>query len=309
MLKVGLILYSVRQAMATDTMGTLEEVVKLGYKNLEVCNHNATIDSGIGFGVGAEEIKAVFDKYGSKVVSAHVFPVEKANLQEVIEYNAVLGNKNIVCPNGRFSTYDDLMRQCEFFNSVGKLCGEAGMTYLYHNHSHEFRTIGGKTVMDLMIENTDPKYLSLELDTYWTMRAGLDPVETMKKFGKRIKLLHQKDFPFDSTAPINTLGFGDLELLEPIGTDGESMYARMQAQGTPMAQQQTEEQKMQRLSSFTEIGTGIMRIQDIIDASNEYTDAEYIILEQDATRLSSELESIKISMDAFKKFDGISWDN
>jgi sugar phosphate isomerase/epimerase len=311
-MKVGLILYSVRRAMVKDTIETIEEVVKLGYKNLEVCNHNAAEDSGIGFGVSAEEVKAIFDKYGAKVISAHIFPFEKANLDEVFRYNNVLGNKNLVCPNGRFSTYDNIMKQCEFFNKVGKMCYESGFKFLYHNHSHEFRKINDKTIIDHLVENTDPKYLALELDTYWTMRAGLDPTEILKKYGKRIKLLHQKDFPFDSASPINILGFGDLNIKEgeAYGTDGDSMYARMKASGGVLQRpEQTEEERMKYLSAFTEIGTGIMRIQDIINKANEYTDSEYIILEQDATRLPSELESIKVSMDAFRKFTGISWDS
>ena len=311
MIKVGLILYSVRQTMAGDTLGTVEEVAKLGYKNLEVCNHNAALDNGIGFGVGAEEIKSIFDKYGSRVVSAHIFPFEKADLRAVIEYNRILGNKNLVCPNGRFFSYDDMMRQCEFFNKVGKICHEEGMTYLYHNHTQEYRKLNDKTVLDIMVENTDPAYLSLELDTYWTMRAGMDPIEMMKKYGKRIKLLHQKDFPFDSTAPINMLGFGDVNIKEgeAYGTDGDSMYAMKASasKGVLKWEDQSEEERMKRLSAFTEIGTGIMRIQDIINTANACTSAEYIILEQDSTRLPSELESIRVSMDAFKKFNGISW--
>lgn len=311
-LKVGLILYSVRSAMKENPLQTVEAVAKLGYKNLEVCNHNASEDSGIGFGVGAGEIKEIFDKYGSQVVSAHIFPLEKADIAGVIEYNKVLGNRNIVCPNGRFSTYDDLMRQCEFFNRVGGICDEAGMHLLYHNHSHEFRKINDRPVLDLILENTDPKYVSLELDTYWTMRAGLDPVEILKKYGRRVRLLHQKDFPFDSTSPINTLGFGDLNIKEgeAFGTDGDSMYARRAKgnAGVVAPPAESDEDKMARLSSFTEIGTGIMRIQDIINAANEFTSAEYIILEQDSTRLGSELESIEVSMSAFRKFEGISWE-
>lgn len=311
-LKVGLILYSVRQAMANDTLGTIEEVAKLGYKNLEVCNHNAAEDSGIGFGTPAADIKATFDKYSSKVVSAHIFPLEKANLEEVIAYNKILGNKNIVCPHGRYSTYDNLMKQCEFFNATGKRLADEGMSLVYHNHNHEYRTINDKAVLEHIVENTDPSLVHLELDTFWTMRAGRDPVEMIKKFGKRIKLIHQKDFPFDAAVPINELGFGDLNLKEGefVGLDGDSMYAAMAAKGKGIVKQENDTaDAVNRLSAFTEIGTGIMKIQEIIDAANEYSSAEYIILEQDSTRLSSEIESVTVSMNAFKKFNGISWDD
>lgn len=310
MIKVGLILYSVREEMAKDPIATVEKVGALGYKNIEVCNHNAIRDSGCGFNVPAETLKSTFDKFGSKVVSAHIFPMEKANLPEVIAYNETLGNHNIVCPNGRFTTYDDLMYQCERFNKTGRLCKEAGMTYLYHNHYHEFYTINGRTIMDLMMENTDPDYLSLELDTFWVMRAGLDPVEQLKHFGKRVKLLHQKDFAWDSMEPLNMRGLTPEECILPTegaGTDGDSVYAKTGRHAD--ADEAAKKAWRIRSTAFTEIGMGIMNIQDIINAANTYTDAEYIILEQDATRLESQLVSVEKSMEAFRKYDGISWDN
>ena len=205
-LKVGLILYSVRQVMAKDPMGTVEKVARLGYKNIEVCNHNAVSDSGIGFGVGAKELKQLFDTFGARVISAHIFPFEKSNIPEVLAYNQTLGNENIVNPMGRFTTYDDLMRQCEYLNRMGKICREQGMNYLYHNHNHEYRTFNGKTILDIIVDHTDPEYVSLELDTFWTMRAGLNPIEMIKHFGKRIRLIHQKDFAWNSMAPINLNG-------------------------------------------------------------------------------------------------------
>ncbi len=312
MLKVGLILYSVRQAMARDALGTVEAVGKLGYRNIEVCNHNAMLDSGTGFGVPAETLKQAFDRFGSRVVSAHIFPLEKAKLDEVIAYNKTLGNHNIVAPMGRFTTYDALMQYCEFLNRTGRTLREEGMTLLYHNHEIEYRTFGGKTIMDHLLENTDPDCLSLELDTYWTMRAGLDPVEMLQKFGRRIKLLHQKDFPYDAAVPINLIGFGSREIGpgEAYGLDGESMYARQAAQNKGVVRrEESPEEALTRKSAFTEIGTGIMPIQRIIDAANACTDAAYIILEQDATRQPTELDSIRVSMEAFRRFEGISWDN
>ena len=303
-LKVGLILYSVRQTMKHDPLGTVEEVAKLGYKNIEVCNHNAVEDSGIGFGVDAPALKQTFDRFGSKVISAHIFPFEKSDIPAILAYNRILGNTNIVNPMGRFTTYDDLMQQCEYFNKIGKICREEGFTYLYHNHQHEYRTFNGKSILDIIVENTDPNYLSLELDTFWTMRAGLNPVDMLKHFGKRIKLIHQKDFAWDSLAPINLNGLTpeDIEMKpgDDVGLNGNSNWS------------ESESDKKRRediaSSAFAEIGTGIIPIQSIIDAANTYTDAGYIILEQDFTRMSSEIDSVAKSMEAFKKFTGISWD-
>ena len=308
MVKVGLILYSVRQEMEKGPIGTVEKVGQLGYRNIEVCNHNAINDAGCGFGVDAETLKHTFDKFGSKVVSAHIFPMEKADIKAVLQYNRVLGNKNIVNPMGRFTTYDDLMRQCESFNRMGKVCREEGMVYFYHNHDHEFRTFNGKSILDHIVENTDPDYLSLELDTFWTMRAGLCPIGQLKHFGKRVKLVHQKDFAWDSMAPINTIGITPEERImregEAAGIDGDSDYAK---KGGSFSEEEIRRNRRIYNTAFTEIGTGIMPIQAIIDAANEHTSAEYIILEQDATRMPSQIASVEKSMEAFKSFQGLDW--
>ena len=310
-MKVSLILYSLRDMMAKDPFTTVEEAAKLGYKYFEVCNHNAVNDNGCGFGVPAESLKSILDKYGAQVVSAHIFPLERSDIKAVIQYNRELGNTNIVNPMGHFSTYDDLMQQCEQLNKMGKICADEGMNYLYHNHHHEFYTFNGKSILDIMMENTDPKYLSLELDTFWVMRAGLSPVERLKYYGKRVRLVHQKDFAWDSLAPINLIGLTpeskEMQPGQTVGMNPNSPYTKP---GTPeyeeMMKQRAERMKIDG-TAFTEIGFGIMDIQSIIDTANEYTAAEYIILEQDMTRLPTQMDGVKKSMEGFKKFTGLSW--
>lgn len=310
-IKVGLILYSVREEMAKDPIATVEKVGKLGYHFVETCNHNAINDPGCGFGIPAEELKSTFEKFGTRVISTHIFPLEKADLNEVIRYNHIVGNTNLVNPMGQFSTYDDLMKQCEEFNRIGRRLREDGITFLYHNHEFEFRTIRGKMIMDYLMENTDPEYLSFELDTFWTMRGGIDVIEFMKHMGRRIRLLHQKDFAWDSCQEINLIGLTpeerELKEGEIVGMNGNSSYAKNGGKSVVSQSEAEEEYRRRRRTSFTEIGDGIMRIQDIIDAAPEYTDAEYIILEQDFTRLPTQFDSIARSMEAFRKFHGIDW--
>lgn len=308
-MKVGVILYSVRDHMEKNPIQTAEEVAGLGYKYLEVCNHNAMEDPGCGFGIDAAVLKSVLDGFGAQVVSTHVFPFERADVKAVLEYNRTLGNKNIVVPMGRFDSYDDLMRQCEYFNQMGKICAEEGMTYLYHNHNHEFRTIFGKTIMDWLMENTDPEYLSLELDTFWVMRAGLCPVRQIRHLGKRIKLIHQKDFAWDSIVPINLNGLTDeereLKQGESVGWDSRSFFGE---NGEMLMDEEESEEELRENTAFAEIGEGIMQIQEIIDAANKYSSAEYCILEQDSTRMESQMASIAKSMESFRRFSGITWD-
>jgi sugar phosphate isomerase/epimerase len=160
-----------------------------------------------------------------------------------------------------------------------------GMTLLYHNHFHEFQRFGDKMVYDLLMENTDASLVKLELDTYWACRGGQDPVALFKKYGQRMRLIHQKDFPAAHKAELN--------LIDAVnsGAAAVSMEYFM---------------KVVKPESFTEIGTGILPIQDYINAGNEVCKVDYLILEQDFSA-HDELESIRISMDSFKKFSGIEW--
>lgn len=311
-LKVGLILYSVRDEMAKDPVGTVEKVGQIGYKYVETCNHNAINDPGCGFGIGAQQLKETFDRFGTKVISTHIFPLEKADLKQVVAYNHIVGNDNLVNPMGNFSTYDDLMVQCENFNRLGKALREEGMTFIYHNHEFEFRTFKGKTILDYLMENTDPQYMSFELDTFWTMRGGYNPMDMIQHMGKRIRLVHQKDFAWDSLQEINLIGLTpeerEMKPGEIVGMNGNSTYAKNGGKHVVSQDEAEEEYRRRRMSSFTEIGSGIMPIQDIINAVNEYTDAQYIILEQDATRMPTQIDSIIKSMEGFKKYTGIQWD-
>jgi sugar phosphate isomerase/epimerase len=284
-LKVGIQLYSVRKMMAIDPIATIEKVVGLGYKYIEVANHNALQDFGVGFGVNAGEINRIMKNSGAQVVGAHIYPFEESVFDHVMEYHLAIGNRNIVYPMEHFNGEDDTLRKCELMNRFGKKSSDNGLVFLYHNHSQEFQTIHGRLIEDIIVENTDPRYVSLELDTFWSLRAGMDPIELLRRYGDRVKLIHQKDMIRDSHSPVNVYSVVPREQ-----TEGEIAYRQVVDNG-----------------DFTEIGTGIMDIQRIINTANEIGAAEYIILEQDFTRLD-ELESIRVSMEAFKRFNGIQWD-
>ena len=124
-------------------------------------------------------------------------------------------------------------------------------------------------------------------------------------------MIHQKDFAWDSLQEINLIGLTpeDREMKpgEIVGMNGNSSYAKNGGKSIISKDEAEAEYRRRRQTSFTEIGTGIMPIQSIIDAANEYTDAKYIILEQDATRMPTQIDSIKKSMEGFKKFTGIEW--
>ena len=284
-LKGGIQLYSVKNAIAQKPYEVLRQVAETGYRYIEAANHNAMRDPGVGFGVTARELKRSLDELGLQIVGCHVNPLREEYLQEVLDYHAELGSTQIGC-DIEFFPYGDmdyLKRRCETFNRIGELCQERGMRYYYHNHYQEFQRFGDKLVYDIIMENTDPGLVYEEMDTYWIARGGQDPVSFMRKYNDRLILLHQKDFPKNAGEPLcmyDGLVSRDKEI------DGEVF------------------QRTKNPLSFTEIGTGVLPIQDYISAARSCPNLDYIILEQDATQLD-ELESISVSMKAFQKFKGV----
>ena len=286
-LKVGVQLYSVRQSLLEDPYGTLAKVAEAGYKYVEAANHDSTTDPGVGFGVPAEAMKESLDSLGMSIVGCHVHPLEPERLVEILDYHQAVGNKQIGVGIA-FFPYNDIdfvRRLCDSYNRIGEMCKERGMRFYYHNHYQEFQVFGDKTVYDIMMENTDPELLYLELDTYWAMRAGQDPVELIEKYKDRLVLLHQKDFPADASQPLVVY---------------EGLVDRNQE-----ISMETFANAIDPLT-FTEIGTGTLPIQKIIDAAQKAPHLEYIILEQDHTQLD-EIDSIRTSMEAFRKFSGVEW--
>lgn len=289
-IKVGLQLFSIKEAMHENPIGAIRKAADCGYRYLEAANHNALEDTGIGFGVSAKELKQTLDATGTKIVSTHIYPFDKEKFKAILEYNAEIDNPNIIYPMGRFQDRDDVLRCCEQLNEYGEMTNAYQMRFSYHNHANEFMTIDRQPIMDLIMDNTDPDKVGFELDTFWAMRGGMDPIEYMRRFRDRIGLLHQKDMSKTSPSPVNV--FRDLE--REVGPDRMAAFRYCK----------------QRVDSadFTEIGTGIMDIQSIINAANELGTISYMFLEQDDTQMPDELLSIQKSMEEFRKFHGISWE-
>jgi sugar phosphate isomerase/epimerase len=288
-LRVGLQLYSVRNALAQDPWGTLARLAEAGFTHLEAANHHARTDPGVGFGVSAQELRAHLADLGLAIIGCHINPLDVEILPRALEYQAELGNTQFGC-DIEFFPYGDrdyVLRRCEVYNQVGELARQHGMRFYYHNHFQEFQRFGDTYVYDLILENTDPALVKLELDTYWMYRGGQDPIPWMQKHADRIILLHQKDFPANAPQPLN--------LYDGVVSPTENIDMAV-----------FDDRKDERC--FTEIGTGVLPIQDIIDAAGALPHVEYLILEQDHTAMD-EIDSVRTSREAFAtRFTGISWE-
>ena len=193
--EIGLQLYSVNRDMK-DVDASLAKVAAAGYNVVE------TLRSPECFGLPADQFKALCDKHGLKIVSTHhsigMNPEKEAEImeqwREVFKGLNIMGAKYCVIPSFNLGkTLEDLKAVCDYFNKVGALAKEYGLKLGYHNHSFEYEVVDGQVKWEYMIENTDPESVFFQMDVYWTTMGGKNPVEYLKKYPERIKMLHIKD--------------------------------------------------------------------------------------------------------------------
>jgi sugar phosphate isomerase/epimerase len=200
---VSLQLYTVRDDIANDLPATFEKIAKIGYKNVE----------GGGFnGLTPAEYGALLSKNGLKMPGAHI-GIEALlgdKFDETIADYKGLGVETIIIPFINQEWRQEgagYGKVADALNEIGPKVKEAGLKFAYHNHNFEFEDKHeGKSGMDILLAETDPSTVNFELDTYWALKAGVDPVGFINQNADRIILLHLKDMdPEDkSFAPVGT---------------------------------------------------------------------------------------------------------
>jgi len=184
----GLQLYTVRHALAQDFQNTLREISAIGYREVELYSF---------FNRGPSETRRALASAGLTCPSGHYTLAElRSGLAERIARAQELGLKYMVCallqPSERKSL-DDYRRLADLFNQVGEQTGRAGVQFVYHCHNFEFTSYGGVIPLDALLRGTDPRFVAVELDTYWVSRAGRDPVACLNRYPGRFPLIHLKD--------------------------------------------------------------------------------------------------------------------
>ena len=185
----GIQLWSVRDELATNVPGTLDEVRSWGVKNVELAGT---------YGLTAEQFKAQLDARGLIPVSAH-FPYDeyRTNLAEVIRDARTLGLKYAGCawiPRPNDAPFDEAKcrEAIAVFNRAGRALAEQGVTFFYHSHGYEFQPYKDGTLFDLMMRKTNPAYVHYQMDVFWIVHGGQDPVALLKKYPTRWELMHLK---------------------------------------------------------------------------------------------------------------------
>ena len=261
---IGIQLYSVRDEMKKDPLGTLQKVAAMGYKNVEHANYV----NGKFYGYEPKEFRKVIDDLGLAMPSGHTvmggqhWDATKNDFTDVwkktVEDAALLGQKYVVSPWLDVSlrkSFDDCKRFMEVFNKSGELCKKSGMKFGYHNHDFEFSLrLTSVKVYDIIMQNTDPNLVAQQLDIGNMYNGGGRAVELLKQYPGRFELMHVKD-------EIK----GEKEAYES-----------------------------------TVLGTGIIGVADVLKLAAQSGGTTQYIIEQESYQGKSPLDSIKMDLDWIK---------
>jgi sugar phosphate isomerase/epimerase len=185
---VGLELYTVRDLCKKDFEGTLKQVAAIGYKNVEVTDF---------YGKTAADVRKMLDDNSLRAPAGHWDLAKlRKNLAKSIEEAKTLGCEYLIMPfleESERKTLDQYKRHVEFFNKVGAECKKAELQFGYHNHNFEFKKYGDTTAFDYLLTSLDPELVKIEMDCFWVVHAGHDPVAYFEKYPGHFPLLHIKD--------------------------------------------------------------------------------------------------------------------
>lgn len=189
--KTGLALYTIRDAMRENSVEALAAAGEIGYDWVEAADHS----DGKFYGLKPKEFGKLVKKSGMVPLSSHS-AVRQGNYEQMIDDAAEAGMEYIMLPSlpGEWSgTIDGYQRAADFFNKAGERCKKAGIRFGFHNHQVEFLEINGRVPYDVLLELTDPKLVTFELDLAWITAAGKDPVAYFRKYPGRFEVWHLKD--------------------------------------------------------------------------------------------------------------------
>lgn len=216
---IGVQAYSFRNYFPKDIPGTLDRIQQMGIKEIE---------GGPGR-LPAEEYKKLCDARGISIPSTGAgFQQLEEDPMEVVKTARTLGSKYVMCAwiphenRGQFSLAD-AQKAVEVFNRAGKVLKENGLTFCYHPHGYEFQPHGDGTLLDYIIQNTDPEHVSFEMDIFWIQFGGGDPVALLEKYPDRWKLMHLKDMKKGTKKDLS--GGTSVENNVPLGTGELDMPA------------------------------------------------------------------------------------
>ncbi|NJM08405.1 sugar phosphate isomerase/epimerase [Candidatus Gracilibacteria bacterium] len=197
----GIQLYTLRDRTATDMLGTLKAVSEMGYQVVEFAGYGNVLP---------QELRAALDAYGLSAPSAHVgLQLFEQDAAAAFADLQILGSRYAIIPyvgENQRSSVAAVQAFAAQLNALGEQARAAGLQLGYHNHNFEFAALDNTSMYEILLNETDPDLVALELDVFWVARAGVDPLPLIERLSGRLPLLHLKEMAADmvSDAP-----FGD----------------------------------------------------------------------------------------------------
>ena len=186
---IGIQAYTFRHSFPKNVIATLDTIRAMGITELE---------GNAPKGFTETEFKKLCNERGISIPSTgSSFEELEQNPQAIADKAKALGAKYVMCAwiphQSKNFTLENAQKAVEVFNKAGKVLKENGLTFCYHDHGYEFQPYKNETLLDYIIKNTKPEYVSFEMDVLWTIHGGGNPVALLKKYGNRWKLMHIKD--------------------------------------------------------------------------------------------------------------------
>lgn len=205
----GIQLYSVREFLPKDFQGTLNQLGAMGYRECEAAGF---------FSHSPDDVKQAMQQAGLRCVSAHYSLQVLQNLDEILHFAQRIGLEYIVCSspllrdpskaNGlswtaglATMTGDDWKWNADQLNAIGKRLRAEGIQFGYHNHYAEFHERDGLLPYDVLLQQTDPKLVDMEMDCGWVVIGGHKPEDYLTRYPERYVMLHVKEFRLDGWKP------------------------------------------------------------------------------------------------------------
>jgi len=187
---IGLQLYTVRDHLKKDLEGTLKQVAAIGYREVELGSFDF-------YGKKPAELRRILSDLGLRAISLHF---TESQLRADPEKHIAMAKECGITYVGLASldeksrkSLDAIKRDAEWFNQIGTSANQARCRFDYHGHNFDFAAVEGAVLYDELIRRTDPQLVNFELDCFWCVRAGKDPVDYFHKYPGRFPQLHIKD--------------------------------------------------------------------------------------------------------------------
>jgi sugar phosphate isomerase/epimerase len=230
--RIGIQLYTVRRLAQTDLPGTLAQIARIGYREVELAGYyNRT----------AAEFRALLNANALTAPSGHIaIDLIETNPAKTFDDARTVGHEWITVPSlprGQRQTADDWKRVAAQFNSAAKKAKDAGFRFAFHNHNDIIRSQNGILPIDILMAETDPSLVFYQMDIYWAVSGGADPLALVKRFPGRFRMFHIKDGNPPYTDPSQTdVGKGSIDFSHILATKGiEHWFVESDSAKDPIA--------------------------------------------------------------------------